>query len=49
MDMAQEHMAYGTTNTFVIVQMEWDIAVCDRLFPANGMAEPDLAVPEAFP
>ena len=45
MDMAQERINYGTDQTYIIAQMEWDIAVCDRLFSVNGIAEPDLVVP----
>ena len=49
MDMAQERINYGTAQTYIIAQMEWDIAVCDRLFPADVIAEPDLSVPGAIP
>ena len=49
MDMAQERIVYGISMTFQIAQMEWDIAVCDRLFPADGIAEPDLTAPGAIP
>ena len=49
MDMAQERINYGTDQTYIIAQMEWDIAVCDRLFPADGVAGQDLAVPGVVP
>ena len=49
MDMAQERINYGTDQTYIIAQMEWDIAVCDRLFPANEAAGTDLAVPGVVP
>ena len=49
MDMAQERINYGTDQTYIIAQMEWDITVCDRLFPANEAAGTDLAAPDVIP
>ncbi len=49
MDMAQERINYGTDQTYIIAQMEWDITVCDRLFPASEAAGTDLAVPGVVP
>ena len=49
MDGAHERIVMYRDHSSIIAQMEWDIAVCDRLFPANDLAEPGLMVPGAIP
>ena len=46
MDMAHERVGFTSRATALML---WDIAVCDRLFPADGIAELDLATPGAIP
>ena len=49
MDGAHDRIVRYRDHSSIIAQMEWDIAVCDRLFPANEAAGTDLAVPGVFP
>ena len=49
MDGAHDRIWLYRDYTSITAQMEWDIAVCDRMFPAGETAELDLAVPGAFP
>ena len=46
MDMAHERVGFTSRATALML---WDIAVCDKLFPAGGIAGPDLAVPGVDP
>ena len=46
MDMAHERVGFTSKATALML---WDIAVCDRLFPANEAAGTDLAVPGIAP
>ena len=46
MDIAHERVGFTSRATALML---WDIAVCDRLFPADGIAELDLATPGAIP
>ena len=46
MDMAHERVGFTSRATALML---WDIVVCDKLFPADGVAVPDLAVPGVVP
>ena len=49
MDGAHDRIVRYRDHSSIIAQMEWDIAVCDRLFQADGVAGTDLTVPGVFP